>query len=155
MVFVPAAAGHAPTLNFAVPIRRDVDHAAVSFEATTSKTYYYYSALPGTYAGGGLTFKLTFAMDTASSGNVQWDLAFERLNTDLDSTSFTSATSATQAVSVTPGIPVVATVTVTDGANMDSIAAGEAFRFSVTRNTGVGDTAAGDAHLLGMTHDET
>ena len=155
MVFIPAHAGYAPSSNYATPDRRATDVPCVDFDDTTAETYYYLSKLPDTYAGGGLTFKLTFAMTSATSGDVQFDLAFERFNTDLDSTSFSAATAGTQTVSATNGTPVVCTIIVTDGANMDSIAAGEMFRFSVTRNTGGSDTATGDAELIGISHEET
>ena len=48
----------------------------------------------------------------------------------------------------------VVSISFTDGADMDSVAAGEAFRLKVTRD-GVSDTAAGDAELMAVEIRET
>jgi hypothetical protein len=99
------------------------------------------------------------AATSATSGNFVIDAAVERIQegtTDIDSDSFAAVNSVTQAVNGTSGVPVKATITFTDGADMDSLAAGEAFRIKITRDANnASDTATGDMELLRIHLQET
>jgi hypothetical protein len=106
--------------------------------------------MPRSYAGGGLTVYLHYAMSSATSGDVDWDVAFERIGDqqqDIDSDSFAAVNSVDNTtVPGTSGNVDIVNVTFTDGADMDSVAVGEGFRMKVTRDA-ASDTATGDAEL--------
>lgn len=106
--------------------------------------------LPRNYAGGGTTVTIVFSMSTATTGNVVIGLSWERQDTgtDLDTDSFAAENTATVAVPAASGQPAYATITFTDGAQMDNIAVGESGRLRFRRLGGdAGDTAAGDLEL--------
>jgi hypothetical protein len=114
--------------------------------------------MPQSYAGGGVTVFLHYAMSSAESGDVDWDVAFERIGDqqqDIDSDSFAAVNSVDNTtVPATSGLVDVVSVAFTDGADMDSVAAGEAFRLKVTRDA-ASDTATGDGELVGVEVRET
>lgn len=89
-------------------------------------------------------------MTSATSGDIDWDLAFERIGDqqlDIDADSFAAANSVDNTtVPATSGLVDVVTIAFTDGADMDSVAAGEMFRIKLTRDA-ASDTATGDAEL--------
>lgn len=122
----------------------------LDFDQTTAETAVWSEVLPFDYAGGGIT---VYAYWTAAvtSGDVGWTVEIERQlsgTTDLNSDSFASAQTITAAtVPGTIGIITRTSVAITDGANMDSAAAGDAIRVRVKRDV-ANDTAAGDARLV-------
>ena len=106
----------------------------------------------------GVTVTLVWMATTATSGNVVWSVAIERDDTatDLDTDSFATANTATAAAPATSGAPAYTTIAFTNGAQMDSLAVGEAFRLKVQRTGSSGsDTATGDAELLAVEIKET
>lgn len=112
------------------------------------------------YAGGGIT--LTFYWISAQTTNaVVWSAAFRRIEDDaedLDTTAqtydYNNAGAATSASAI--GELSVDTLTFTNGADMDSVAAGELFILRVRRvATDGGDTMTGDASLLAVVGKET
>jgi hypothetical protein len=138
------------TSNFATLDTRN-NHPVLDFDTTTQETAIFSGVLSPAYAGGGLIVEVWWAATSATSGTIGWDVAFERIDEsslDIDSDSFASAQTITAAtVPGTSGQVKKTSVTVTDGANMDSLAAGEAFRLRVRRDV-ANDTATGDAELL-------
>ena len=133
-------------------------HPILDFDDTTNESAVFSAVLPQHYDGGGLTVYLHYAMTSATSGDVDWDVAFERIGDqqlDIDSDSFAAAQSVDNTtVPGTSGNVDVVSVAFTDGAQMDSIAAGELFRIKVTRDAS-SDTATGDAELLAVEIQET
>jgi hypothetical protein len=105
-----------------------------------------------------LTVEVYFAAATATTGTIGWDVAIERIDAsslDIDADSFATAQVITAAtVPGTSGMILKSSVSITNGANMDSLAAGEAFRIKLRRNV-ASDTAAGDAQLVAMVARET
>ncbi|MFQ6027398.1 MAG: hypothetical protein ACE5Q6_07895, partial [Dehalococcoidia bacterium] len=99
-----------------------------------------------------------YAMSSATSGDIDWDAAFERIGDqqlDIDSDSFAAVNSVDNTtVPGTSGFIDVVSIAFTDGADMDSVAAGEAFRLKVTRDA-ASDTASGDAELWAVEIRET
>ena len=98
------------------------------------------------------------AATSATTGTVGWDVAFERIDAsslDIDADSFATAQTIT-AVTVpgTSGQVIKSSVAISNGANIDSLAAGEAFRVRVRRDV-ANDTATGDAELLRVVVRET
>jgi len=134
-------------------------HRVIDFDDTTDESAIYSGLLPNSYDGGGLTLELLIGATTATSGNAIFDAGIERIQegaTDVDADSFAAVNSVTQAVNGTSGVFVLATITFTDGADMDSLAAGEAFRIKVTRDADNGsDTVSGDVELLRVHLSET
>jgi len=90
-------------------------------------------------------------MTSATADTIDWDAAFERIGDqqlDIDGDSFAAVNSVDNTtVPDTCGYVDVVSIAFTDGADMDSVAAGEAFRLKITRDA-ASDDAAGDAELL-------
>jgi hypothetical protein len=101
------------------------------------------------YGGSGLTVAIAHST-SATSGTIGWLVAIERIGDsqlDIDSDSFAGDQTITAAtVPATSGHVDVVSVNITNGANMDSLAAGELYRIRVTRDVS-NDTAAADAEL--------
>ena len=148
VVFLPQA-NEPPTSNYATLDTRN-NHPVLDFDASTNEDAIFSGVMPRNYDGGGLTVYLHYAMSSATSGDVDWDVAFERIGDqqqDIDSDGFAAANSVDNTtVPGTSGNVDIVNVTFTDGADMDSIAAGEGFRMKVTRDA-ASDTASGDAEL--------
>lgn len=152
LLFLPNA-NVPPASNFATLDLRN-GHLVLDFDASTDEAAIFKGVLPQNYSGGGLTLKLHFAMSSATSGNVVLEASIERIGDDvqdIDSDGFASAqSSGAVAVSSVSGQAKIATIAFTSGAQMDSLAAGEAFRLKISRdadNAG-SDTATGDLELI-------
>lgn len=150
-IFTPLGAEF-PASNYATFDSRN-NHAVLDFDDTTGETAYFTGIMPQNYAGGGVTVILHWAATSATSGTVGWLAAFERMGdggTDIDADSFASDQTVTaETVDGTSGIMDASSVNVSNGANMDSVVAGDAFRLRITRDV-ANDTAAGDAELIGV-----
>jgi len=126
-------------------------HPVLDFDASTNEDAVFGSVLPRNYAGSGLTVYIHYAMSSATTGDIDWDVSFERIGDqqqDLDSDGFASAISIDNTtVPGTSGLVDIVNVAFTDGAQMASIAVGEAFRVKITRDA-ASDTATGDAEFF-------
>lgn len=146
-----------PATNYATLDVRN-QHPVLDFDTTTQEAAIFTGVLPRHYAGGGITVYIHAMLSSATSGTVGWDVAFERMSdatTDLDADSFATAQTVTAAtVPGTTGVVLVLNVAITDGANIDSVAVGEAFRLRIRRDV-ANDDAAGDAELLAVELKET
>lgn len=117
--------------------------------------------LPAAYAGGGLTLTLRWIAASATSGNVIWGAAIRRDPDDAedwDSTAHSYDFNASSAVAAPSAVGETSydTITFTDGADMDSLAAGEGFCLRIRRDASNGsDTMSGDARLWTVTIKET
>ena len=154
-VFLPQQA-ELPSSNFAVFSARN-NHPTLLFADGTALAAIFTGVLPRHYSGSGITVYLHWAC-TVTLGTVGWTVEFERIGDsqqDLDSDGFASAQTVT-AVTVpgTNGHVDITNVAVSNGANMDSIAVGEAFRVRIKRDT-TNDTATGIAELLAIELKET
>jgi hypothetical protein len=156
-IFTPQA-NEAPTSNPATFDTRN-NIPVLDFDAGTDESAVFSGFLPASYAGGGLTVKIVFMATSATTGNMVWQAAIERMNTDLDADSFAAAQASGQvAVNGTSGIPSTGTVAFTSGAKMDSLAASESYRIKVNRDadsTTATDDATGDGELLRVVVSET
>lgn len=138
------------TTNYATLSYRNF-HPHLEFDASTDEKANWTDVMPEHYSNGGVTAELHFSMTAASTGNVEFEMAFERIQAetlDIDADSF-AAVQASSAVGVptTPGFVKVATITFNNGTQMDSLVAGELYRIQVNRNVGVASNATGDAEL--------
>lgn len=156
LVFLPAD-NEPPASNYATLDFRN-NHPVLDFDTTTQETAQFSAVLPRSYSGGGITVYIHWAATTATTGTIGWDVAFERIGTgsqDIDSDGYATAQTVTAAtVPATSGNVAVSNVAVTNGANIDSIAVGEAFRVRVRRDVAT-DTATGDAELVAVELKET
>jgi hypothetical protein len=143
----------APTTNFATLDTRN-GHPVLDFDTTTQETAIFSGVLPPDYGGGGITVSVYVALTSATTGTVGFDVAIERIDAsslDIDADSFATAQTITAAtVPGTSGQILKLSVNIADGTDMDSLAAGEAFRLRLRRDV-TNDTAAGDAEVLRVT----
>jgi len=136
-------------------------HAVLDFDDTTDETAIFTGVLPRRYAGGGITVYLHYAMTSATTGKVRLETSFERIGNaqqDIDSDGFASANGVNvAAVPGTSGNVDIVNVVHTNGAQIDSIAVGEAFRLKVQRKPSdtTNDTATGDLELVAVELKET
>lgn len=146
-----------PSSNYATLDLRN-NHLVLDFDDATNESAVFQGVMPRHYGGDGLTVYIHYAMASAESGDVDWDVALERIGDqqqDIDADGFAAANSVDNTtVPGTSGLVDIVSVTFTDGADMDSIAVGEAFRMKVTRDA-ASDTATGDAELYAVEVKET
>jgi hypothetical protein len=126
----------------------------LDFDASTDEAAVFVGILPQHYAGSGITVYLHWLATSATSGDVVWTTAFERHQAgtdDSDADSFATANSATATTAATSGSETITSIAHTNGAQLDSLAAGERFRLKVTRDADNGaDTMSGDAELVAI-----
>lgn len=129
----------------------------LDFDDTTNESITFSAVLPYQYGSGGLTVNLHYAMTAAIVGDIYWQAQIERIGDgvlDIDSDSFAAAQGSNETVPGTSGHISIIAITFTDGAQMDALQPGEAFRIKVTRDAS-SDTALGDAELLAVEIRET
>lgn len=147
-----------PASNYATEDMRNL-HPVLDFDAATEESILFQAVLPRHYAGGGITIYIHWMASSATSGDVRWAACFERNHAsgdDLDSDSFASEQAATGTAAGTNGVVTRTSIAFTDGAQLDSLAAGDAFRLKVSRKAADGaDTMSGDAELLAVEVRET
>lgn len=111
----------------------------LDFDPGATEEYIYFQGfMPRHYDGGGVTVTIGWSSD-ATSGNVIWGVAFKSVTDDaddLDSKVFAAPNeSAADATASAAGEVAYTTITFTDGADMDSVAAGELFWLEVHRSS--------------------
>lgn len=138
-----------PAANYATLDTRN-EHPVLDFDATTNESAIFSGIMPAHYAGGGVTVYIHYSMTSAEADTVDWDVAFERIGDqqlDVDGDSFAAVNSVDDTtVPGTTGLVDVVSIAFTDGADMDSVAAGEQFRLKLTRDA-ASDDATGDAEV--------
>jgi len=151
-LFLPSG-NEPPSSNYATLDTRNL-HLILDFDATTDEEAVWTDKLPENYDDGGITVRIGYSMSSAEADDVVWQVALERIGDqqlDVDGDSF-AAFQSSGAVTVpgTSGLVDVATVGLTHGAQMDSVAAGEQYRLKLRRDadsTSATDDAAGDAEV--------
>ena len=125
----------------------------LGFDASASETCYWTTVIPQGWTTPA-TAVISYAMASATSGGVAFDVAVEALTSgdavDTDAaTSFDTANTGTDAaVPATAGYMEQISVTLT---NLDSAAAGDLARISLARNVAhATDTATGDAYVFSL-----
>jgi hypothetical protein len=145
------------TANYATLDTRN-QHPCLDFDDTTNESAIFSGVMPQLYSSGGVTVYLHYAMTSATTNTVDWDVAFERIGDqqqDIDSDGFAAVQSVDNTtVPGTSGNVDVVSIAFTDGAQMDSVAVGESFRLKVTRDA-ASDDATGDAELVKVEIRET
>ncbi len=151
-VFYPGDA-ELPTSNMPTfDVRNGV--LVLDFDDSTDESCEFAGFMPRHYGGGGLTVTIGWMATDTTVGpdNCIWDVALKSVTDDaddLDTKAFAAVNSVTAAEASASGEVDYATITFTDGADMDSVAAGEYFRLSLNRDANnASDTLAGDAELV-------
>ena len=138
-----------PATNFATLDTRN-SILVLEFDAATEESATFIGVInENATLPNGLTVRLWWMGDTATSGNVRWGVQFEDTGTDLDANSYDTNAQATSAASGTGGIESVASITIT---TIDSLTAGDRFRLRVYRVAAdaTNDTMTGDAQLVAV-----
>jgi hypothetical protein len=160
LIILSPLANEPPASAFATPDLRNV-HPVLDFDGSTDEEAVFSAVLPRRYAGGGLTVRLFVAFTSATTGTSRWQTSIERIDAsslDIDADSFATAQSAGVAAPGTSGMVVTVDIAHTSGANIDSLAAGEAFRLKIRRDadgTSGTDDITTDAELLAVEIRET
>ena len=157
LIFLP---GHnePPSANGATLDLRNY-HPCLDFDATTDEYAVFSTVMPQSYAGTtGVTVYLHYAMSSAEANTVDWDAAFELIgdqDQDIDSDGFAAVQSVDNTtVPGTSGLVDIVSIAFTNGAQMDSVTAGDSFRLRIMRDA-TNDDAAGDAELYKVEIRET
>lgn len=110
----------------------------LDFDPGSTEEYIYFAGfMPRHYDGGGVTVTLGWSSD-ATSGVCRWAVAFKSVSDDaddLDSKAFAAPNTVDATTASAAGEVDYAEITFTDGADMDSVAAGEYFWLEVSRNS--------------------
>lgn len=160
LCFFSPLANEPPAANFATPDLRN-GHPVLDFDSTVDEEAVFTGVLPSGYAGGGLTVLCRWLFTSATSGTISVQAAIETMQGgghDLDADDFAAFQAGSATANATSGVISTSTITFTNGAQMDNLAAGGAFRLKIRRDADdtVGtDNAAGDAELLGISISES
>lgn len=151
--------GNEPTATDYATLDLRNSHPVLDFDGSTSERAVWSAVMPQHYAGTtGVTSHLHFSMSSDTTNLVDWNLQFERIGDqvlDVDADSFATGQQATgSAVPGTSGAVDDLSVAFTDGAQMDSVVAGDLFRLMCTR-TATDDTSTTDAELHAVEIRET
>ena len=111
----------------------------LDFDPGATEEYVYFrGVMPRHYSGGGVTVTIGWS-STATTGNVIWSMAWKSVSDDaddLDTKVFAAENdSAADATASAAGEVAYTTITFTDGADMDSVAAGEYFWIELRRSS--------------------
>lgn len=124
----------------------------LAYDASAQETAYWTLTAPQGITGT-MTLVLTYMMASATSGNIEFEVAVEAVTdgdaTDLDAGTSFDTVNASGAITVpsTAGYIDQVSVTLT---NADSVASGDLIRISISRDAddATNDTATGDLYLL-------
>lgn len=155
LIFTPAA-NLAPASAYATFDQRN-GHLVLDFDGSTDEEAVFSGVMPANYsAATGLTVVIFCAFTSATTGSVRWQAAIERIDVsslDIDSDSFASFQSGGGSAPGTSGQVIAVTITLTAGAQVDSLVAGEAFRLKIRRDadgTSGTDDITTDAELIAV-----
>ena len=140
-----------PTANYAT-LDTINSHPCLDFSGGgTNESAVFSGVMPQNYAGGGVEVYIHYATDATDQDDIDWDAAFERIGDqqqDIDADGFAAVQSVdnTATPAVSHNVDIVS-IAFTDGAQMDSVVAGESFRLKITRDT-ASDVMTEDANLV-------
>jgi len=131
---------------------------SLAFDDTTDETEYWLGWMPEDYGSGGLTVEILWTIESTSGNNFGAEVGFARLEdgvTDLDAPGFAANNVDAWEHNGASGVVNQDAITFTNGADMDSIGAGEFFLVRLVRDASVGTDLTGDVLVLGMVIRET
>jgi hypothetical protein len=130
----------------------------LAFDSATDESVDFIGVMPRHYGGSGLTLTLYWA-SAETSNAVVWGAAFRRVADDaedIDTSHTYDFNTVTATTASAAGEADYATITFTNGADMDSLAVGELFNLRITRDADNGsDNMTGDALLIAVEIRET
>lgn len=150
-ILTPLHAEAPATLYALLGVRNN--HPILSYDGTTAWAAYFTSDMPANYSGAGVTLKIWWSAASATTGAVVWGASMEDMTaTDLDADSFaTQVVGTATTTSGTSGILSNTTISLTSGAQMDNVVAGDPFRLRIERlPANAGDTMAGNAEIMAI-----
>jgi len=161
LAYFTALNGRPPSSNFAtLDSRNGVD--VLDFDDTTDESVEFGGVMPRHYAGTtGVTVTVGWMATSATTGTISLDAAFKSVTDDaddIDTKAYAAANNANPTTASASGEVDYATITFTDGADMDSVAAGEYFQLKITRDangTTSTDSMTGDMELVFVEVKET
>jgi hypothetical protein len=132
----------------------------LDFDGSADEEAHFTGVMPANYsAATGVTVKLHVAFTSATSGTANIEVSWERVSgLDMDSQSFATMIDGSAAANGTSGIETVVSIAFTQGAQMDSVVAGDLFRLKVRRDadgTNGTDDIASDMELYAIEVVET
>lgn len=160
LCYFPAQAGIPTATAYATHDTRN-GFPVLDFDDSTDESVIFQGFMPRNYAGGGLTVTVGWMATSATTGTISLDVSFMSVSDDaddLDTKSFAAANNANPTTASASGEVDYATISFTDGADMDSVAAGEMFYLKVTRDadgTTSTDNLSGDMELVFVEIKET
>lgn len=146
-----------PALNFALPTTSEAYFSTrnsipiVVFDGTSSTSCLATVDMPTTYSGGECILTLHVVTESATSGNISFDVSIEKIgdrSLDLDSNNYSSTKKRYFNEIFSSGLVYTIKVPFTFS-NMGSISAGETFSIKITRNTD-NDNITTNVGLLGV-----
>lgn len=152
------AASNKPPASAAATLGTVNQHWTLNFAGGSNEDAIFSGVMPQHYAGTtGVTVRIGYTMVTDTSGDIDWDASFSVVKDggDVAADAFAAINSVDN--TTVPGtirLLDVVSITFTDGADMDSVAAGDQFRLKIGRD-GVADTATGVAELHWVEMQET
>lgn len=126
-------------------------HLVLEATAGNTDTAIFAGVFPRSYQGGNIVVTVHWMAKTATSGTIGWDASFERDDVGEDYTTDSWASAQTLTAATVPGssgTSASTSVTVTAGANTDSVAAGDPYRIRIRRLNN--DTATGNAQFIAV-----
>ena len=144
------------------------DTMVLDFDATVNEVALFTCLMPRHYAGGGLTINVGVS-STTNTGDMSWALFLKSYTDDTDNLSNVGTDPSALKVFAAPNFNTAfdaasvageiaeETTTFTDGADMDSVAAGEYFHLLIMRDAqdSTNDDMAADAELVFIEIKET
>ena len=158
-VFTPYC-NEPPSASYATLDTRNA-HPTLDFDGAADEEAVFTGVMPRNYAASGITVATHWSFTTAITGSLRVQAAIERIDAsslDIDADSFPAFQSAGGSAPATSGQVIVVSVAFTDGAQMDSVAVGEAFRLKIRRDadgTSGTDDITTDAELIAVEIRET
>jgi hypothetical protein len=132
----------------------------IAYDSSATEHMDFRGKMPAHYGGGGVTLIICSGAAT-TTGGVRWEAAFRAFEDDTEDLDTTAHTYDYNGVTVSTlasvqGEVTYDNITFTDGADMDSVGAGDEFILRIKRtHDDAGDTAAADAFLYGVSIAET
>jgi len=158
-VFNPQA-NMPPSASYATFDTRN-SYTVLDFDDTADESAVFWGLMPLNYAGGGITVTVGWMATSATANTISLDVALMSITDDADdlyTKAFAAANNANPTTASATGEVDYIDITFTDGADMDSIAAGEAFLLKITRDadgTTSTDNLVGDMELVFVKIKET
>ena len=129
----------------------------LDFDNTVDEYADWACVMPRHYAGGGITLTIVWSA-VPTVNDVSWACQIRREEDDSNQITGDFATAVVASASTTAGTArnlTYKTLAMTDGAQMDSVAVGEAFTLRIYRDISVTTTVIGDAELHKIEVQET